>query len=121
MPGHRAGRVLAAHLAQGAGARDRQHHHAGRRRLARAAVEGQPERVAQDQLLEANAGPKRSARAHSPPIERAATSITHTAVAVEPQLGVDRALAQPERAAAAAGEPPRPRRSASSGRRDGVT
>ena len=43
--------------------------------------------------------PKRSEREHSPPIERAASSSIHTRPPCDAQLGVDGALAQPERRA----------------------
>ena len=91
--------VLAAHLpstpARGIG----KHHHARRRRLAAEVAERQPERVAQDHLLEAHTHAE-AKRARAQPADRARRELEHPhALVVDAQLRVDGALAQPERRA----------------------
>src|SRR5439155_10178680 len=75
--GHGARVVLAAHLPQYARARDRKHHHARRRRLAAEVAERQPERVAQDHLLEAHTDAE-AKRARAQPSDRARGELEHT-------------------------------------------
>jgi hypothetical protein len=53
-----AGLLLTVDLRQGAAARNRDHHHASRAGLARQLLQAEPQGVAQDQLLEAQAGPE---------------------------------------------------------------
>ena len=74
-PAPRPGPDLPQHARVG----DREHHHAGRRRLAAQVVERRVpsawRRITSSRLTPT---PKRSEREHSPPIERAASSSTHT-------------------------------------------
>ena len=76
MPGDRARRVAAADLLEDSGTRDRQHHHARRRVFACEVVEGQAERVAQDQLLERDAGAEPQ-RARAQPADRPRRDLEH--------------------------------------------
>ena len=73
-----------------------EHHHARRRRLAAEVAERQPERVAQDQLLEAHTDRSEASAstARRPSARRARAS---TRACRHAQLRVDGALAQPER------------------------
>ncbi len=95
--GDGAGGVEAAHLAQGARPPDREHHDAGRRPLAGMVAEREAERVAQDDLLQADAGAE-AQRPGAQAADRAGRQLEHPdAVAVQPQLGVHGALAQAQR------------------------
>ena len=59
-------------------------------------VEGQPERVAQDQLLECDAGAE-AQRARAQAADRPRRDLDHRdAIAVDAQLGVDRPVGEPE-------------------------
>ena len=71
----------------------------GRRRLPRAGPSSpRPRAWRRITCSRLTPAPKRSAREHSPPIERAASSSTLTPLAVHAQLGVDRSLPQAQRA-----------------------
>ena len=89
MPGDGARRVLAVDGAQRARPRDRDHHHAARGVLAGELVERQPDRVAQDHLLEADPGAE-AQRARAQAADGARRDVDDADVAaVDAELGVD--------------------------------
>ena len=91
---HAARLFLARDLDERARPGDRNHHHAGRRRLAREVIRVEAEGVAQDQLLEADADAE-AQRARAQSADRAGRDLEHAdARAVDAQLRVDRPLAQ---------------------------
>ena len=78
---------------------DRDHHHAGGGGLTGEAVERHPERMAEDHLLEADAGAEAQG-AGTESADRARGDLDDAdAVAVDPQLRVDRPLGETDRRA----------------------
>src|SRR5438132_1373071 len=76
---------------------DRQHHHTGRGRLTVQVRQREPEGVAEDHLLQRRAGPEAQRTRAQAPDRTGGELQDPRPVAVEAQLGVDRALAQPQR------------------------
>ena len=84
-------------------------------------LHGEPEGVAQDQLLEAHAGAE-AQRARAQSSDRASSQLEHAhAALVHTQFGVDRPLAQPERARRAGRDSLDLGQHGGAGSRDGVT
>ncbi len=90
------------HRAQHSLALDRKHHHAGRGALACEVVDGEPERVPQNQLLERD--PRAEAqRARAQPADGARRDLDDPhALAVEAELRVDGSVLEPDRGRGAA-------------------